>query len=76
MLTSVVATDRNKVQAFNHGAQDRKWLSVALTQEGGDYHRIEVSISHDVARRLVEQLEQRLSELDNQPSNLVVEDVV
>lgn len=76
MLTSVVATDRNKVQAFNHGAQDRKWLSIALTQEGGDYHRIEISVSHAVARHLVEQLKQRLSEFDNAPSGLVVEDVV
>lgn len=76
MLTSVVATDRNKAQAFNHGVKDHKWLSVALTQENGDYHRIEISINHAVARELVEQLQQRLSELDNHPSGLVVEDVV
>lgn len=64
MLTSVVATDRDQVRAFNHGAGDREWLSIALTKTGPDYGRVELSISHDVARGLVEQLLQRLAEIE------------
>lgn len=63
MLTSIVATDRDKVSVMRHETEHMKWLSLSLTKSSGDFGRVELSISTEVAQRLVEGLLLELAQM-------------
>lgn len=56
MLTSIVAIDRDQVSVMGHETQHMRWVSMSLTKGSGDFGRVEISISTEVAQRLVENL--------------------
>lgn len=63
MLTSIVATDRDNVSVMRHETEHMKWLSLSLTKSSGDFGRVELSISTEVAQRLVEGLLLELAQI-------------
>lgn len=63
MLTSIVATDRDKVSVMRHETEHMKWLSLSLTKSSGDFGRVELSISTEVAQRLIEGLLLELAQI-------------
>lgn len=69
MLTSIVATDRDKVSVMRHETERMKWLSLSLTKSSGDFGRVELSISTEVAQRLVEGLLLELAQTQTEASD-------
>ena len=63
MLTSIVATDRDKVSVMRHETEHMRWISMSLIKSSGDFGRVELSISADVAQRLVEGLLLELAQM-------------
>lgn len=64
MLVSLIATDRNEVQADANVLRDRNWVSVRLARKGADLATIYLSISVDVARELAAQLPGAIEEAE------------
>ena len=56
MLVSLIATDRNEVKADANVLRDQSWISIQLARRSGDFANVMLSISVDVARKLVAQL--------------------
>lgn len=65
-MTSIVATDRDQVSVMRHETQHMRWISLSLTKSSGDFGRVELSISTDVAQRLVEGLLLELAQMQTE----------
>ena len=73
MLVSVHATDADDVQAYAHVVTDHEWIAIETRATGPGVRVTTLSVSPDVARRLLNELAVALADLGRTKAELAIQ---